>query len=68
MIFGSRRAELVEQFANAQPAGVGTTEEGELSGEARSLTADAFRRLRRNKAAVVSMVILAVLVLAALFG
>jgi len=68
MIFGSRRAELVEQFANVKPVGPDYVDEGELAGEARSLTADAFRRLRRNKGAVVSIVVLVALVLAALLG
>ncbi|WP_337269014.1 ABC transporter permease [Oryzifoliimicrobium ureilyticus] len=39
-----------------------------LTGESRSLTVDALRRLSRNKAAVAAVVVLVLLVLAALFG
>lgn len=63
MIFPSKRADLVERFAAAD-----MVDASELAGEGRSLTADAFRRLRRNKAAVVSLFILAALVLSAIFG
>jgi oligopeptide transport system permease protein len=51
----TRRDELAAAFAEAAPAG-------------RSLTGDALRRLGRNKAAVVSLVVVAVLIAAALIG
>lgn len=63
MILNPMRAELVDQLSN-----IDVVDDSELAGEARSLTADAFRRLRRNKAAVVSLFVLGALVIAALLG
>jgi oligopeptide transport system permease protein len=65
IFFGSRRREALEA-AYAAPAAPGADDLATV--RPRSLTRDALDRLLRNKAAVVSLVVLAAIVLAALIG